>query len=74
MFKVGPRSGSCPVSSMSVAGKDQIFIGQIKKEEDRPNAFWIWTVTDNLTRGSALNALEIAERLQERRTPRRARS
>ena len=74
VFKVGPRSGSCPVSSMSVAGKDQIFIGQIKKEEDRSNAFWIWTVTDNLTRGSALNALEIAERLQARRPPRRARS
>jgi aspartate-semialdehyde dehydrogenase len=65
LFKVGPRSGACPVSAMSVAGKEQIFIGQIKKEEDRPNAFWIWTVTDNLTRGSALNALEIAERLQE---------
>lgn len=67
LFKLGPRSGSCPVSSMSVAGKEQIFIGQIKKEEARPNAFWIWTVTDNLTRGSALNAVEIAERLVERR-------
>jgi len=74
LFKIGPRSGSCPVSSMSVAGKEQIFIGQIKKEQDRPNAFWIWTVTDNLTRGSALNALEIAERLLEQRPPVRARS
>ncbi len=60
-FKIGPPSASCPVSSVSVAGKDQIFIGQIKKEESIPNAFWIWTVTDNLTRGSALNALEIAK-------------
>ncbi len=73
-FKLGPHSGSCPVSSMSVAGKEHIFIGQIKQQEDRPNAFWIWTVTDNLTRGSALNALEIAERLLERRPPGRARS
>jgi aspartate-semialdehyde dehydrogenase len=74
LFKLGPRSGACPVSSMSVAGKEHIFIGQIKQEEARPNAFWIWTVADNLTRGSALNALEIAERLQERRPPERARS
>ncbi len=74
LFKVGPRSGACPVSSMSVAGKEHIFIGQIKRAEARPNAFWIWTVTDNLTRGSALNALEIAERLRERRPPGRARS
>jgi aspartate-semialdehyde dehydrogenase len=69
LFKLGPRSGACPVSSMSVAGKDQIFIGQLKQEADRPNAFWIWTVTDNLTRGSALNALEIAECLLGRRGP-----
>ena len=69
LFKVGPKSGTCPVSSISVAGKDEIFIGQIKKEGDRPNAFWIWTVTDNLTRGSALNALEIAACLREHRPP-----
>jgi aspartate-semialdehyde dehydrogenase len=50
-----------------VAGKEQIFIGQIKKEESFPNAFWIWTITDNLTRGSALNALEIARTLYERK-------
>jgi aspartate-semialdehyde dehydrogenase len=74
LFKVGPRSASCQVSSISVAGKEQIFIGQIKKEEARPNAFWIWTVADNLTRGSALNALEIAKTLLERRPSGRARS
>lgn len=60
-FKISVRSGACSVSSISVAGKEQIFIGRIKKEEFFPNAFWIWTVTDNLTRGSALNALEIAK-------------
>ncbi len=59
-FRINPPSASCHFSSVSVAGKEQIFIGQIKKEEAFPNAFWIWTVTDNLTRGSALNALEIA--------------
>lgn len=59
-FRISPPGASCHFSSVSVAGKEQIFIGQIKKEDAFPNAFWIWTVTDNLTRGSALNALEIA--------------
>jgi aspartate-semialdehyde dehydrogenase len=63
-FRVSPPSDFCPVSSVSVAGKDEIFIGQIKKEESHPNRFWIWTVTDNLTRGSALNAFEILENSQ----------
>jgi aspartate-semialdehyde dehydrogenase len=60
LFKIKAPGTSCPVSAISIAGKEQIFIGQIKKEAALPKAFWIWTVTDNLTRGSALNALEIA--------------
>jgi aspartate-semialdehyde dehydrogenase len=60
LFKVNVHGASCPVSAISVAGKEQIFIGQIKKEAALPKAYWIWTVADNLTRGSALNALEIA--------------
>jgi aspartate-semialdehyde dehydrogenase len=66
LFKIGAPSPSCSVTCLSVAGKEQIFIGQIKKEESFPNAFWIWTVTDNLTRGSALNAMEIARILYSR--------
>ncbi len=57
-FRVSLPGASSPVS---VAGKDEICIGQIKKDESFPNSFWVWAVTDNLTRGSALNALEIAE-------------
>jgi aspartate-semialdehyde dehydrogenase len=68
LFKIGAASAACPVSSISVAGKEQIFIGQIKKEDRFPNRFWIWTVTDNLTRGSAINALEIARILFESRS------
>jgi aspartate-semialdehyde dehydrogenase len=67
LFRLNPASSSCPVSSISVAGKEQIFIGQIKKEESFPRAFWIWTVTDNLTRGSAVNALEVARVLYDRK-------
>jgi aspartate-semialdehyde dehydrogenase len=72
LFKLNPASSSCAVSSISVAGKEQICIGQIKKEESSRRAFWIWTVTDNLTRGSAVNALEIARILFDRKSGGRA--
>lgn len=62
-FKLVSPSLDSPASCVSVAGKDKIFIGQIKKERTLPNSFWIWTVADNLTRGSALNAYEIAEKV-----------
>jgi aspartate-semialdehyde dehydrogenase len=60
-FKVCPPLASCPVSAISTSGKEQIFIGQIKKEDLFPRSFWVWTVADNLTLGSALNAYEIAK-------------
>jgi len=62
-FKMISPSVVSPASCVSVAGKDEIFIGQIKREKSLPNSFWIWTVADNLTRGSALNAYEIAEKV-----------
>jgi len=60
-FRVASPSLSHPVSCLQIAGKDEIYIGQIKREDTSPNKFWVWTVTDNLTRGSALNAYEILE-------------
>ena len=54
---------NCPVSSVSVAGKDEIFISQIKQDDSFPNSFWLWAAADNLTRGSALNAYEVARTL-----------
>ncbi len=53
----------CSVSCISVAGKDEVFIGQVKKEESLPRGFWVWSMADNLTRGSALNAFDIARRI-----------
>ena len=58
-FKVASPSSSCPVSGLQATGTGEIYIGQIKKEDSVPSQFWVWTVTDNLTRGSALNAYEI---------------
>ena len=62
-FKFLPPSTACPVSSVTVAGKEHIHVSQIKKEDAFPNSFWIWTVADNLTQGSALNAFAIAQNM-----------
>jgi len=59
-FHCFTNSDSCQVSSVSASGKNEIQIGEIKKDLDFPNGFWIWAIADNLTRGSALNGYEIA--------------
>lgn len=64
-FTLTPFRDGCSASSLSVAGKGEIFVGQIKQELTQPRAFWVWLVADNLTRGSALNAIEIARTLLE---------
>jgi aspartate-semialdehyde dehydrogenase len=65
-FELGSSLSSSPTTSVAVAGKDQIYVGRIKKDTSFPKSFWIWIVADNLTRGSSINALEIAEAVLSR--------
>jgi aspartate-semialdehyde dehydrogenase len=60
-FEYTPPTPSCQISAVSVTGKDTIHIGRIKQERFHPDSFWVWAIADNLTRGSALNAYELAE-------------
>jgi len=69
-FKMTDFRRACSATSISVSGKDEIFVGRIKMEESSPRAVWIWLVADDLTRGSAVNAFEIAKKLLAVRTPR----
>jgi len=64
-FKMTPFRTSCEATPLKVSGKDEIYVGQIKREPDNPKAFWVWLVADNLTRGAALNAFEIARKILE---------
>ncbi|MGD8539343.1 MAG: Asd/ArgC dimerization domain-containing protein [Candidatus Aminicenantes bacterium] len=65
-FELGSSIPSSPTTSVDVAGKDQIYVGRIKSDTSFPRSFWIWIVADNLTRGSSVNALEIAEAILSR--------
>jgi aspartate-semialdehyde dehydrogenase len=45
------------------AGKDDVFVGRIRRDESRATALNMWVVGDNIRKGAALNAVQIAERL-----------
>lgn len=44
-------------------GKDEVFVGRIRRDPFIKNGFWLWIVSDNLRKGAALNAVQIAELL-----------
>jgi aspartate-semialdehyde dehydrogenase len=50
-----------------VAGKDDTFVGRIRQDVSHPNGIAMWIVSDNLRKGAALNAIQIAEELIARR-------
>ena len=51
---------------IEAAGKNETFISRIRKDETVNNGLNLWIVSDNLLRGAALNAVEIAETLIEK--------
>lgn len=50
-------------TSVDVAGKNEVFVGRIHEDASVENGISIWIVTDNLRKGAALNATQIAEKL-----------
>ena len=50
----------------SVAGSDEVFVGRIRRDASNDRGLVIWVVADNLRKGAALNAIQIAETAVER--------
>ena len=44
-------------------GKDEVFVGRIRRDESQPNTLNMWIVADNLRKGAATNTVQIAEYL-----------
>jgi len=44
-------------------GKNEVFIGRIRRDDSADNALNMWIVADNLRKGAATNAVQIAEYL-----------
>ena len=55
-----PKEGVYPMPS-DVAGQDEVFVGRIRRDFTVPNGINMWIVADNLRKGAALNAVQIAE-------------
>ena len=51
---------------IEAAGLDDVFVGRIRQDVSHPNGIAMWVVTDNLRKGAATNALQIAEEVVER--------
>lgn len=57
-----PKKNIYPMPILS-KGKDEVFVGRIRKDNSYPNSINIWIVADNLRKGAATNAIQIAEYL-----------
>jgi aspartate-semialdehyde dehydrogenase len=49
-----------------VGGSDEVFVGRIRQDASLPNGLAMWVVADNLRKGAALNAVQIAEEMIRR--------
>jgi aspartate-semialdehyde dehydrogenase len=60
-----PASHGYP-TALSSAGRDEVFVGRLRRDPTHPRGLQMWVVSDNLLKGAATNAVQIAEVLHER--------
>lgn len=60
-----PSSALYPLA-IDANGKDEVFVGRIRRDAGHPQALDLWVVSDNLRKGAATNAVQIAEILHEK--------
>jgi aspartate-semialdehyde dehydrogenase len=58
-----PESYHHPIQA---AGQDPVYVSRIRQDASHPNGLALWLVSDNLRKGAALNAIQIAEAMAER--------
>ena len=58
-----PTTGLFPTPVTHGAGKDPVFVGRVREDLSHPNGLNLWVVADNIRKGAALNAVQIAELL-----------
>lgn len=63
VVKDDPANALYPMPFIDAEGKDDVFVGRIRVDETQPNTVNMWIVADNLRKGAATNAVQIAEYL-----------
>jgi aspartate-semialdehyde dehydrogenase len=64
-LKDDPTTNSYPMPKYA-EGKDDVFVGRIRRDESQANTLNLWIVADNLRKGAATNAVQIAKLLLEK--------
>jgi len=59
-----PSKLKYPTAFSNAAGHDEVFVGRIRQDISHPCALNLWVVADNIRKGAATNAIQIAEILQ----------
>jgi aspartate-semialdehyde dehydrogenase len=59
-IKLSPNDYTTPIEA---EGKDDVFVGRIRKDPTVPHGLLLWLVSDNLRRGAALDEVEMAEKI-----------
>lgn len=57
------HAGGIYPTPLAVAGRDEVFVGRIRRDDSVPNGVNLWIVADNVRKGAATNAVQIAELL-----------
>jgi aspartate-semialdehyde dehydrogenase len=57
------RPGGYPTPVSHAAGKDEVFVGRLREDISHPRGLDLWIVSDNIRKGAALNAVQVAELL-----------
>ena len=57
-----PSNNTYPLASIA-NGRDEVFIGRIRRDYSQPNTLNFWCVADNIRKGAATNAIQILEKL-----------
>ena len=66
------KAGGYPTPVTHASGKDPVFVGRIREDFSHPRGLNMWVVADNIRKGAALNAVQIAELLVQQGLPAKA--
>lgn len=71
MAGIAPAGDADPLPA-DIAGTDDVYVGHVREDHDVPNTLHLWVVGDNLRKGAATNAVQIAEAIIAARTREKA--
>ncbi|HEX6387813.1 MAG TPA: Asd/ArgC dimerization domain-containing protein, partial [Solirubrobacteraceae bacterium] len=60
-----PDGASYPMA-IEASGRDDVFVGRVRRDPSHERGLCLWIVSDNLRKGAATNAIQLAEVLHER--------